>query len=208
VGQASLTLLVNDQDLLQLAADSGCKSLFLGIESVSEAQMQTMRKAINDIENLEIALRKVRKMGILIHASMVFGFDDDTEETFKRTVKFLKKNRVSTVSFNVLTPYPGTKVYEELKNADRLTTAEWKYYDHNTVVFKPINMTPYELQMGKVNARKKFYSVSSVINRAFGNLFSPGIYFAVNYGHMKQVRVEARRIAKLKPLLFNKPGLN
>jgi radical SAM superfamily enzyme YgiQ (UPF0313 family) len=203
VGQASLSLLVNDKDLLQLAADSGCKALFLGIESVSEAQMHSMRKAINEIENLEKAIRKVRKMGILVHASMVFGFDDDTEATFNQTVKFLKKNRVSTVSFNVLTPYPGTKVHEDLKNKNRLTTREWQYYDHNTVVFKPMNMTPYELQMGKIRARKKFYSILSVLNRAFGNLFSPGIYFAINYGHMKQVRVEARRIAKLKPVLFD-----
>ena len=77
-------------------------------------------------------------MGILIHASMIFGFDNDTKETFDDTVDFLIKNRVSTASFNALTPYPGTQTFEDFKNSDRLITTDWKYYDHNTVVFRPM----------------------------------------------------------------------
>jgi radical SAM superfamily enzyme YgiQ (UPF0313 family) len=203
VGQASVSLLVSDDELMKLAAESGCKVLFFGIESVSEEQLKSMRKAIKEIENLEAAFKKIKKMGILIHASMVFGFDNDTKKIFRETVSFLKRNKISTVSFNVLTPYPGTKIYEELKNEDRLLTHNWKYYDHNTVVFKPKNMTAYELQMGKVNSRKKFYRISSVLSRLTGNLYSPFIYFATNYGHMKQVRVEARRINRIKSVLFD-----
>jgi radical SAM superfamily enzyme YgiQ (UPF0313 family) len=203
VGQASVSLLVKDDDLMQLAADSGCKALFFGIESVSVEQLKSMHKAIKEIDHLESALKKIKKMGILIHASMVFGFDSDTKEIFDETVRFLIKNKVSTVSFNILTPYPGTKTYEDLKKENRLITTDWKYYDHNTVVFKPTNMTPYELQMGKVNARKKFYRISSVLRRLSGNMYSPLIYFATNYGHMKQVKVEAKRIAGLKPVLFS-----
>lgn len=202
VGQASVSLLVKDDELMQLAAESGCKALFFGIESVSEEQLKSMRKAIKDIEHLESALKKIKKMGILIHASMVFGFDNDTKEIFDETVRFLIRNKVSTVSFNILTPYPGTKIYEDLKNENRLITTDWRYYDHNTVVFKPKNMTPYELQIGKINARKKFYSISSVLKRLSGNLYSPVIYLATNYGHRKQVKVEAKRIPKLKSELF------
>ena len=202
VGQASVSLLVGDDELMQLASESGCKTLFFGLESVSEKQLKSMRKSIKDIQHLEIALKKIKKMGILIHASMVFGFDDDTKEIFDDTVRFLIKNKVSTVSFNVLTPYPGTKTYEDLKKQNRLTTTDWKYYDHNTVVFKPTNMTPYELQMGKVNARKKFYSIGSLLKRLPGNLYNPVIYFATNYGHIKQVKVEAKRIDRLKSKLF------
>lgn len=202
VGQASVSLLVADDELIQLAADSGCKILFFGIESVAEEQLKTMRKAIKDIEHLESAFKKIKKMGILIHASMVFGFDSDTKEVFDDTVKFLIKNKICTVSFNVLTPYPGTKTYDDLKKENRLTTTDWKYYDHNTVVFKPKGMTPYELQMGKVNARKKFYSTRSVIKRLSGNLYSPLLYFATNLGHIKQVKVEGKRIAGLKSKLF------
>jgi radical SAM superfamily enzyme YgiQ (UPF0313 family) len=203
VGQASLSF-VKDIEMMRMAADSGCKALFIGLESVSKEQMKTMRKTFKEIEELESALKKIKKMGILIHASMIFGFDNDTKEVFDDTVKFLMKNKISTVSFNVLTPYPGTKTYNDLNNADRLLTRDWKYYDHNTVVFQPAQMTPYELQCGKTNARKKFYKLLSVLNRLTGNLYSPIIYFATNYGHMKQVRVEGKRIQNLKTELFDK----
>ena len=202
VGQASVSLLVKDDELMQLAAESGCKALFFGVESVSEEQLQSMRKAFNEIVQMEDAFKKIKKMGILIHASMVFGFDNDTKEIFNETVRFLIKNKVSTVSFNVLTPYPGTKIYNDLKKENRLTTTDWKYYDHNTVVFKPKNMTPYELQMGKINARKKFYSIPSVLKRFSGNLYNPVLYLAINYGHMKQVKVEAKRMDRIKSKLF------
>jgi len=202
VGQASVSLLVRDSSLMKLAAESGCRALFFGIESVSEEQLKSMHKAIKEIKNLESALKKIKKMGILIHASMVFGFDNDTKEIFDETVQFLIKNKVSTVSFNILTPYPGTKVYEDMKKENRLTTTDWRYYDHNTVVFKPTNMTAYELQIGKVNARKKFYTIWSVLKRLPGNMYNPIIYFATNFGHMKQVKVEAKRMERLKSELF------
>ncbi len=203
VGQASVSLLVRDNELLQLAAESGCKALFFGIESVSEEQLKTMHKAINEIEHLEQALKKIKKSGILIHASMIFGFDNDKQETFNETIRFLIKNKISTASINILTPYPGTKIYEDLKNEDRLITTDWRYYDHNTVVFQPRNMSPYELQIGKTVAKKKFYSLSSVLYRILGNLHSPAISFAVNLGNMKQVRIEEKRVLKLKSELFN-----
>jgi radical SAM superfamily enzyme YgiQ (UPF0313 family) len=114
----------------------------------------------------------------------------------------LIKNKVNTASLNILTPYPGTKIYEDLKKEDRLLITDWRHCDHNTVVFKPRNMTPYELQIGKINAKKKFYSLWSVLYRALGNLYNPVIYFSMNYGNMKQVRVEAKRINKLKSELF------
>ena len=202
VGQASVSLLVRDGSLMQLAAESGCQALFFGIESVSEDQLKSMHKAIKEIEHLESALKKIKKMGILIHASMVFGFDSDKKEIFDETVQFLIRNKVSTVSFNILTPYPGTKVYDDMKRENRLTTTDWRYYDHNTVVFKPTNMTALELQTGKVNARKKFYSIWSVLKRLPGNMYNPIIYFATNIGHMKQVKVEVERLKRLKSELF------
>jgi radical SAM superfamily enzyme YgiQ (UPF0313 family) len=204
VGQASVSLLVGDKGLMKLAAESGCKALFIGIESVSETQLKTMHKAIKDISKLESALKKIRKMGILIHASMIFGFDNDTKEIFSDTVNFLIKNKVSTASFNALTPYPGTQTFDELKNANRLITTDWKYYDHNTVVFKPRGMSPYDLQLYKTEAKKRFYSIASVLKRLSGNLYSPFIYLFTNLGHMKQVKVEAQRIRALKPELFDK----
>ena len=202
VGQASISLLVNNNELLRLAAESGCKALFIGIESVGEQVLHTMPKVVSKIKQLGKGISKVKKMGILVHASMIFGFDNDTKEIFKESVRFLKRMRVCTASFNILTPYPGTKVHEDLKYENRLITNNWRYYDQNTVVFKPRNMTPYELQIGKINAKKEFYSLLSVLNRVLGNLYHPVIYFAMNYGHIKQIKVEAKKLTKIKSELF------
>jgi len=198
VGQASVSLLVDDNELLKLAAESGCKGLFMGIESVSEKQLKTMHKAIKDISLLENALKKIRKMGILVHASMIFGFDNDTRETFDDTIDFLIKNKVSSASFNTLTPYPGTQLFEDFKSEDRLISMDWKYYDHNTVVFKPKYLSPSELQILKTEAKKRFYSYYSVFKRFFGNLYSPLIYISINLGNRKQVKLEVQGISNLK----------
>ena len=202
VGQASISFL-KETELLQLAADSGCKILFIGLESVSEVHLKTMKKSMKDNEELKQTIKKIKKMGILIHASMIFGFDSDTKKVFRETVKFLIKAKISTVSFNILTPYPGTKTHETLKKASRLLTDNWKYYDHNTVVFNPMNMTPLELQIGKIMARTKFYRKLSFLMRLLGNLNNPVLFAATNYGHMKQTQVERRRFASLKSELFD-----
>ena len=202
VGQASISFL-KETELLQLAADSGCKVLFIGLESVNEVQMKTLKKSLKDNAELKLTIKKIKKMGILIHASMIFGFDTDTKKVFRETVKFLIKARISTVSFNILTPYPGTKTYDDLKRAERLLTDNWKYYDHNTVVFSPQNMSPLELQIGKIMARTKFYRKYSFLKRLLGNLKSPILFTATNYGHMKQAKVERRRLPGLKLELFD-----
>jgi radical SAM superfamily enzyme YgiQ (UPF0313 family) len=197
IGQASISF-AKDTELMRLAAKSGCKKLFFGLETVCESELKKYKKTFKDISGLEDAIRKIKKMGILVHASMIFGFDTDTHETFEDTLKFLVRNKISTVSFNVLTPYPGTKTFDEMQKAGRLLTTEWKYYDHNTVVFKPKNMSPVELQEGKTIARRKFYELSSVMKRFRGNMANPLIYLVANYGHMKQVRVEKRNLPGLR----------
>lgn len=204
VGQSSISLLVNDDELLKLAAESGCKGLFIGLESVKEAQMNSLRKSFKSLEGLENALKKMRKAGIFVHASMIFGFDEDTKEVFDDTVKFLIKNKVHTVSFNVLTPYPGTKTFQKMKEEGRLLTDDWKYYDHSTVVYQPKNMSPYELMVGKIRSRKKFYGAWSILRRLLGNFHHPVIYMAMNWGHIKAVKVEGKRLAVVKKDIYDK----
>jgi radical SAM superfamily enzyme YgiQ (UPF0313 family) len=205
VGQSSISMLVNDDELLKLAAESGCKGLFIGLESVKEAQMKSMRKSFKSLEGLENGLKKMRKAGIFVLASMIFGFDEDTEDVFDETVKFLIKNKVHTVAFNVLTPYPKTKTFQKMKEEGRLLTNDWKYYDHSTVVFQPKTMSPYELMVGKIRARKKFYSAWSILKRFFGNFNHAAIYLAMNWGHLKGVKVEEKRLTVIKKELYDKP---
>jgi radical SAM superfamily enzyme YgiQ (UPF0313 family) len=205
VGQASISLLVKDEGLLEMAAESGCKGLFVGLESIKEAQMSSLRKSFSTLQGLESALKRMRRSGIFVHASMIFGFDEDTASVFDDTAKFLIKNKVHTVSFNVLTPYPGTKTFRKMKEEGRLLTADWKYYDHSTVVYQPKNMSPYDLMAGKIRARKKFYGARSILRRFWGNRRYPLIYTAMNWGHVKAVKVEEKRLAAVKDELYGRP---
>jgi radical SAM superfamily enzyme YgiQ (UPF0313 family) len=205
VGQSSISLLVKDDELLKLAAECGCVGLFVGLESVKETQMSSMRKSFGSLRGLENGLKKMRRAGIFVLASMIFGFDEDTQDVFDETVGFLLKNKVHSVAFNVLTPYPGTKTFRKMKEEGRLLTDDWKYYDHSTVVFQPKNMSPYELMVGKIRARKEFYSPWSILRRLPGNLRHPLVYLAMNWGHFKGVRVEEKRLALVARDLYDKP---
>ncbi len=206
VGQSSISLLVKDNELLKLAAESGCAGLFVGLESVKETQMSSMRKSFSSLQGLEDGLKKVHRAGIFVLASMIFGFDEDTKDVFDDTVKFLLKNKVHSVAFNVLTPYPGTKTFRKMKEEGRLLTDDWKYYDHSTVVFRPKNMSPYELMVGKIKARKAFYSPWSILMRLPANARHALVYLAMNWGHFKGVRVEEKRLASVKNDLYDKPN--
>ncbi|HSA95756.1 MAG TPA: radical SAM protein [Acidobacteriota bacterium] len=205
VGQSSISLLVKDDELLKLAVASGCVGLFVGLESIKETQMGSMRKSFSSLRGLEEGLKKVHRAGIFVLASMIFGFDEDTKDVFDETVEFLLKNKVHSVAFNVLTPYPGTKTYRKMKEEGRLLTDDWKYYDHSTVVFQPKNMSPYELMVGKIRARKEFYSPWSILKRLPANLRHPLVYLAMNWGHFKGVRVEEKRLARVTRELYDKP---
>ncbi len=203
LAQASISFAKNTE-LMQLAKESGCRGLFIGLETIGESQLKNIRKLDDKIENVEQSLRKIRKMGILIQASVIFGFDDDIHRVFSDTLKFLIKNHICSASFNILTPYPGTKVYDKLREEGRIINDRWEYYNHHTVVFRPAKMTPLELQLGKINAKERFYSFSSIIKRFRGNLSNPFIYLIANLGYMKIARTEKKRIAYIESTLQGK----
>ena len=207
VGQASISF-VHDTELMKLAAKSGCCALFFGLESVSIAQLKKMRKSIKDIEKMGEAVKKIKGLGIHFHASFVFGFDDDTPAIFPDTLEFLRKNKINTATFNILTPYPGTAVYKRFKAEGRLLTDNWKYYDHSTVVFKPKNMTPYELQAGEIWTKKEFSKLSSIILNLPWSMSHPLLYVAMNLGTRHNAKVYLLRLPVLASELFNvKPDI-
>jgi radical SAM superfamily enzyme YgiQ (UPF0313 family) len=202
VGQASISF-VHDTELMKLASKSGCGALFFGLESVSVAQLKKMRKSIKEVEKMGEAVKKIKGFGIHFHASFVFGFDNDTTAIFPETLEFLQKNKISTASFNILTPYPGTAVYKQFKSEGRLLTDDWKYYDHSTVVFKPRNMSPYELQSGEIWTKKEFSKLSSIIKNLPWNMSHPLLYIAMNLGTRENVKADTLRLPQLASELFN-----
>jgi radical SAM superfamily enzyme YgiQ (UPF0313 family) len=209
VGQASLSFAC-DTELLRLAADSGCGGLFIGLESVSESRLGKMRKSLNKVEELEKAVKELMSFGIILMASVIFGFDEDTTGTFGETLEFLNRNRIGTAQFNILTPYPGTRTYRQLKDENRLLTEDWKYYDHTSVVYRPGRMTPSELALGRLRTREEFTRISSIIRRFPYNLGHPLFYLALNVHSRRickeEIRGYPRYAARLSCLEAQKPG--
>lgn len=175
-GQCTVTI-AKDDELLQLCRKSGCRGLFIGLESVSATSMKKMRKTLKSMKENEDAIKKIQDTGIIFHPSFVFGFDDDTKAVFDDTLEFLYRNRITTATFNILTPYPGTKLYRYLKQTGRLISEDWSHYNHSTITFSPKKMTERELAEGYFLLKKEFYSLSNICRRIarFQDISNPGL---------------------------------
>jgi len=195
-GQGSLSF-VHDTELLRLARDSGCGALFVGLESISEDRLGKMQKSIHKIEEVKAAIRKLRKAGIYPYASVVFGFDEDTPRTFAETLEFLNKNHVGSASVNVLTPYPGTQIYRQFREEGRIFTEDWKYYDHNTVVFRSRNVTPLELLAGRIWVRSQFTKFPAMIKRLPFYWRHPLLHVAINMASRSHCRDSIRAFPRV-----------
>jgi len=154
-----------DTELLDLMARSGCQGLFIGFESINHDSINVVHKVQNLAHDYEAAVEEIHKRGIMINASFVFGLDGDTSETFKRTLEWVVKNKIETVTSHILTPYPGTTLYTRMKNEGRILTDDLSLYNTANVVFQPKNMTAKELYDGYIWFYKNVYSFENIIKR-------------------------------------------
>jgi radical SAM superfamily enzyme YgiQ (UPF0313 family) len=161
---AVTTRILDYPDLLDLMADTGCQSLFIGFESINNAALQGVNKD-NQFEKYERLVKAIHSRGIMINASMVFGLDGDGPEVFAATLDWLEKNRIETLTSHILTPYPGTKLYQRMEESGRITDYDLSKYNTAHVVFKPQGMTAEELYNGYLWMYRKFYSFRSIIRR-------------------------------------------
>ena len=154
-----------DPELLDLMRDSGCRSLFIGFESIHPGSIHSVHKQQNDMTLYEQAVREIHRRGIMINASFVFGLDGDTPETFQATLDWIVKNRIETVTSHILTPYPGTVLYDRMQAEGRLLTDDLSRYNTAHVVFRPKGMTPEELYQGYLWIYRQIYSLKNIIRR-------------------------------------------
>jgi hypothetical protein len=164
--QASMTL-TRDPELLKLAAESGCVSLFIGVESLSSENLKDVNKTFNRAHQFEEAMKALHDHDIMILAGFIFGLDHDDEGVFERTLRFCERNRIELPTFFVLTPLPGTPLFERMESEGRLLHKDWAQYNGATVVFKPRLMTEETLQRGFHWACKEAYSWGSIVKRVF-----------------------------------------
>jgi radical SAM superfamily enzyme YgiQ (UPF0313 family) len=192
-GQALVRFILDDE-LFAAAVRSGLKGLFIGVESVESDALKKLRKSLPSIAIYEKAIRRCRDAGVLFHASLVFGLDEQTPNVFARTLDFLLRNSVHSLSANILTPYPGTYLYERLVREGRILHTNWSYYDHLMVSYRPKNMEPEELAEKYFDFRKQFYSYSSIVRRAWAQLsVAPLSYLGMNLAFRKTTRLYQER---------------
>jgi radical SAM superfamily enzyme YgiQ (UPF0313 family) len=155
-----------NDELLELAAQSGCKQLFLGLESVSQISLDHANKSFNKVEDYYKIIRRIHSYGISVQVGIIFGFDEDEPSIFGKTMDFLEAAGVQNATFNMLTPYPGTPLFKRLENEGRIMTYDWsKYNGRRDIVFQPKNMTCDELLEGFNRVNRQFYSLQSIGKR-------------------------------------------
>ena len=163
VSQCSVTI-AKDDELLKLAADSGCIDLFIGFESISTDSLASVGKKINVVEEYEDVISKIHSYGIAIHGFFIFGFDTDDEGVFERTVRFAQEMKLESAQFDLLTPYPGTKLYESMDKEGRLLHKDWSRYGYE-LVYEPKLMSQETLNKWHGWTWRQFYSLPSIFKR-------------------------------------------
>ena len=165
-GQANLRF-AEDPELVKLVADSGCIGIFVGIETAT-GSYANLPKNSGGSSAAEL-IRRVRDAGIVLEASLIFGFDDHDESIFDSTLRFLDDCSPGVATLNVLTPYPGTALFKQFDQEGRILHRDWRKYDHSQVVFRPKLMTPERLYRGWLEARKEVYRWPSISSRVLSS---------------------------------------
>ena len=163
-GQASVNV-VRDRKLLKLLRKSGCKGLFIGFESVSQESLKEAGKRQNRVREYKEAIKILHDHGITVEGAFIFGFDSDDESVFERTLEFCFSSGVDLVQFSILTPFPGTRLYDRLNSEGRILTRDWSRYNMSNVVFRPAKMSAERLYEGWLSAYRRFYGRWAIVRR-------------------------------------------
>ena len=163
--QASITM-AKDPELIRLYAKSGGKYAFIGLESLSQKNLDKMSKGWSSADGYKESIKRIHGAGINIIGSFVFGLDEDDATVFKRTFDFIMETNMSAAQFHILTPLPGTVTYSVLESERRITGRDWGRYHTGEVVFSPKSMTTEELLNGYHWIFRKTYTMGNILRRS------------------------------------------
>ena len=154
--------IARDENLLERMYEAGCTRLFIGFESINPEALKQFNKR-QEVEEIQKSIKTIHKKGIEIHGMFIFGSETDSAPIFRKTQKFCRKMKIDSAQFMILTPFPGTKVYDRILAQGRLLHTKWKYYDGMHAVFAPAKMKAVELQRGMLDTYRRFYSRTALI---------------------------------------------
>jgi len=168
IANANLNVLGRDEEFLKLAREAGCLQVFVGFESISEETLRNIHKMsnVNIVEKYGEYVRKIQKQGIAVSGGMIFGFDEDTVDVFDNSYKAMEEWQADAIELNILTPYPGTGIYDRFEKEGRILTKDWSKYSQAHVVYQPKKMTVDELKEGFRWITKKHYSWIEILRRS------------------------------------------
>lgn len=162
--------MARDDELMDRMAEAGCALVLIGFESLDRANLKQMRKNWNTVAgSYDDVIARLHKRGIMIYGTFVFGYDNDGPDAFRRTAEFAQRTGMAIANFNPLTPMPGTGLYDRLEAEGGLLRPDWwidPSYAYGDAIFLPEKMTAAELRDGPMDARRAFYSWSSIASRA------------------------------------------
>ncbi|MDR1935558.1 MAG: B12-binding domain-containing radical SAM protein [Candidatus Accumulibacter sp.] len=184
----------HDEDFVAQMAQSGCRGVLIGFESLDEDNLRRMRKRFNTMKSgYAGALDKLRRHRVGVYGTFVFGYENDVAASFDQAVDFALAQKMYLAAFNHLTPFPGTAFYARLRREGRLRFDAWwldARYRYNELPFVPQRLRPEEVTQGCVRARQRFYSWRSILRRSAGN-FSDAFmwrnFFPINALHQREI---------------------
>lgn len=171
-----------DPEFVAKAAASGCSGVLIGFESIHAASLSGGNKAFNDPKEYFEIVANLRQHRILVLGSFIFGFDDDEKSIFADTYDFIRKSKIDLLHYAIVTPFPGTKFFEQLEADNRIITYDWSKYDGTQIVYKPLKMTAEELQAGYLDIYKRSHSIASIFDRVRQNRWNILERVAMNVG--------------------------
>ncbi len=207
-GAATVDSILRD-DLIEKAVDAGLRSLFVGFETLSPENLKSSNKRQNPQRDYQAAIRRLSDLGVMINGSFVFGMDQDDKQVFQRTVDWALEMGLTTATFHILTPYPGTRLHQKLEQEGRILSDDWDRYNTREVVYRPNNMSAQELKAGYEEAYRSFYSWSSIVRSSLAHLDRPTHafrQFCYSAGWKKfeplwDVAIKLRQLGVARPLL-------
>jgi len=164
-GAATVDSILRD-DLIEDAAAAGLRSLFIGFETLSSQSLEGAGKRQNLGRSYREVVRRLDSLGIMINGSFVFGLDGDDHDVFSRTVDWAVDVGITTATFHILTPYPGTRLFSDMAARNRIETRNWDLYDTRHVVYRPQRLSPMELKRGYDWSYEEFYRWGNIFDAA------------------------------------------
>jgi radical SAM superfamily enzyme YgiQ (UPF0313 family) len=184
----------HDEEFLAELSRAGCRGVLIGFESLNAANLRAMNKRFNTMGGgFRAALANLRRHGIFVYGTFIFGYEHDTPESFDEAVDFATAEGMYIAAFNHLTPFPGTPLYKRLEHEQRLRFAAWWLdpgYRYNALPFVPRSLTPEQITAGCIAARRRFYSWRSIVRRSVRQRRDPyvfGNFFLVNAMHRNEI---------------------